>query len=161
MVGRLRSVLGEDGVLTEANAASPFTVGARIGGGGSVVAVARPRTLRQAVEALQACADAGVAVIPQGANSGLTGGSVPRSDRKAVVMSMRRLDRVTVLGAGDRVVCLAGAGLLDVDEALRGVDREGHSKLGSTFLNPSVAGGVSFGSGEQAIKVASFPHVKA
>ena len=52
-------------------------IGARIGKG-EALAVVQPDTLQQAVDVLQACVDADVCVIPQGANTGLTGGSVPR-----------------------------------------------------------------------------------
>lgn len=152
LVEALKKRLGAGSVVTDANSQAPFTTGARIGAGGDVVAVACPSTLREAVDALQLCVDHGVAVVPQGANSGLTGGSVPRDNRPAVVISMRKMRRVTPLANGERVVCLAGAGILDVNDALKPSGREGHSTLGSTFLNPSVAGGVSFGSGGTQIR---------
>ena len=40
--------------------------------------VLQPSTLRQAVRCLELCSLAQVAVLPQGANTSLTGGSVPR-----------------------------------------------------------------------------------
>jgi len=46
------------------------------------------------------------------------------------------------------VLCFAGAGIRDVHGLVsEKFGREGHSALGSSFLNPSVAGGVAFGSG--------------
>lgn len=152
LVAALKEKLGANCVITDANQGSPFTVGARIGAGGQTVAVACPETLQGAIDAMQLCVDHGVAVLPQGANTGLTGGSVPRDTRPAVVLSMRKMRRVTPISNGERVVCLAGAGILDVNAALQGTKREGHSTLGSTFLNPSVAGGVSYGSGGTQIR---------
>jgi FAD/FMN-containing dehydrogenase len=57
---------------------------------------------------LRACADAGVGVVPQGGNTGLVGGSVPRDAE--VVLSLRRLDAIEEVdaGAGEMTV---GAGV--------------------------------------------------
>ena len=67
LVGSLRAVVGAEHVRTSNLA--PFTVGARMGKG-EALAVVQPGTLQQAVDALQACVDADVAVVPQGANTG-------------------------------------------------------------------------------------------
>ena len=56
------------------------------------------------------CSAAGVAVVPQGGNTGLVGGSVPDGSGTAIVLSLRRLD---ALGAGDADAgqLTAGAGV--------------------------------------------------
>ena len=122
-------------------------IGARLGKG-EALAVVQPGTLKQAVECLRACVKAKVAVIPQGKNTGLTGGSVPRSDRcdrPTVVINMNRLKAIRPIG--DQMLCLAGAGIYDLSTRAAEINRESHSVLGSMFLNPSVAAGVAFGSG--------------
>lgn len=119
-------------------------------GQGTALLVVSPGTLAEAVKVLRACVSADVAVLPQGANTGLTGGSVPRNtcDRPTVVISMTRLNKILPIGDGTQVLCFAGAGIFDLKEKLKKeVNRDSHSVLGSIFLNPSVAGGVSFGSG--------------
>ena len=90
--------------------------GSRLGKGDAYVVV-RPSTIQQALDCLQACVDADACVIPQGANTGLTGGSVPRAagepglDRPTVVINMTRMDRIVPIDGGKRLVCLAGAGI--------------------------------------------------
>ena len=100
---------------------------------------------------VQACAAAGVVLIPQGANTGLTGGSVPRvgggSHRPSVVVSTRRLQSTRLVDGSSLVLCQAGAGIVDASIAASSVGREGHSVLGSIFLNPTASAGVAFGSG--------------
>jgi D-lactate dehydrogenase len=125
--------------------------GARIGQGVAFVVV-RPGTIAEAVDALQACVDADVCVVPQGANTGLTGASVPRGveagvDRPTVVLSLTRLDHVMPIDNGERMVCLAGAGIHSVLQKAQARRRESHSVLGSIFLNPTTAAGVALGSG--------------
>ena len=129
-----------------------FTVGARVGKG-EALAVCRPGSLREAVAVLRACVAVNVAMIPQGRNTGLTGGSVPRSDRcdrPTVVVSMTRLQQIHAVG--EQFLCLAGAGIHDLSGRAAERGRESHSVLGSVFLNPSVAAGVAFGSGGTQIR---------
>lgn len=92
-------------------------------------------------------------MIPQGANTGLTGGSTPRgqdsTNRPTVVLSMRSLDVAFPIDDGKRVVCLAGTGISDLSNNVSTwfPHRESHSVLGSMFLNPTTAAGVAYGSG--------------
>jgi len=130
-------------------------IGSRLGKG-VALAVVRPGTLEEAVRVLEACVAADVAVIPQGANSGLTGGSVPRDecDRPTVVINMRRLSKILPIGdTANQVLCFGGAGIYDLQQILKNdFNRDSHSVLGSLFLNPSVGAGVAFGSGGTQIQ---------
>ena len=148
LTGKLQSIVGDGNVFTDADATT-YTKGTRIGSG-EALAVVKPGSLRETVDVLRACVHAGVAILPQGKNTGLTGGSVPRDqcDRPTVVLSTRRLTAIKIFPEGEQVLCLAGAGIFDLGTQLgKEVGREGHSVLGSIFLNPSVAAGVAFGSG--------------
>jgi len=62
---------------------------------------------------------------------------------------MKEFDTVFPIDNGERVVCLAGVGLASLQQFVQEhfPDRESHSILGSTFLNPTTAAGVAFGSG--------------
>eukprot|EP00667_Euglena_gracilis_P005361 EG_transcript_5401 len=147
--GVLRQIVGP-GHVSE----NVLQQGSRMGLG-TAMAVATPGTLQEAVDVLRACVKAGVVVIPQGANTGLTGGSVPRDklcDRPVVVINMRRLNAIVPICKGEKVLCLAGAGILDLGQKLKNLGREAHSVLGSVFLNPAVAAGVAFGSGGTQIR---------
>ncbi|MGH9295923.1 MAG: FAD-binding oxidoreductase, partial [Acidimicrobiales bacterium] len=89
---------------------------------GRCLAVVRPRDTGQVAAVLELCSRQNIAVVPQGGNTGLVGGSVPRprSDgfSATVVLSLLRLDQVEppdehtgVLRAG------AGATLASAQEA--------------------------------------------
>lgn len=58
-----------------------------------------PGTLQEAVDVLRACVAAGVAVVPQGANTGLTGGSVPRDtlSSKPVARASAQVESTPIL----------------------------------------------------------------
>lgn len=121
------------------------------------MAVVSPGTLSDAVAVVKACVAADVAILPQGANTSLTGGACPRStqcDRPTVVVNMRRLNKILPVGeGGEQVLCFSGAGILNLKNVLENeYGRDSHSVLGSIFLNPSVAAGVSYGSGGTQIR---------
>ncbi len=60
---------------------------------GTTPAVVRPGTVDQVAAVLRLCSGAGMAVVPQGGNTGLVGGSVPLHDE--VLLDLRRLDALS------------------------------------------------------------------
>lgn len=80
--------------------------------------VARPASTSEVSAVLVACHRAGVAVVPQGGNTSLCGGSVADSP-KAVVLSLARMSGVTAVDtASGSVVVEAGVVLARLHEAL-------------------------------------------
>ncbi len=100
LVPKLASIVGAANVR-----ANVEQKGSRLGHG-EAFAVVRPGTIQEAVDCLQACVDSDTCVIPQGANTGLTGGSVPRDniDRPTVVINMMRLSNIVPIDDGQRMV---------------------------------------------------------
>ncbi|KAL9187899.1 hypothetical protein ACHAXT_006277 [Thalassiosira profunda] len=152
---KLQRIVGKEHVydgMKETSKNAHFLKGARLGQG-TALCIVQPGTVREAVKCLQEAVDAGCVVLPQGSNTGLTGGSVPRNEtpdtRPAVIISMKRLDAHFPIDDGKKVVCLAGCGISALASSIQSwfPDRESHSILGSTFLNPTTAAGVAFGSG--------------
>ena len=82
---------------------------------GSSLAVVRPGDTPEVAEVLRACAAHGLAVVPQGGNTGLVGGSVPRPSGgeltpPPIVLSTRRLGSLGPVDVGATQVTL-GAGV--------------------------------------------------
>ncbi len=76
LVAALRRELGPAGVLTGADA-EPYLTSWRGLFGSDALAVVRPATVDETAAVVRACACAGVAIVPQGGNTGLSGGAVP------------------------------------------------------------------------------------
>lgn len=155
LVQHLRKIVGDDRLVIDGSQLNSTTQaylkGARLGGG-PCLCIVTPEHLHHVVSIVKAAVDAGAVIVPQGANTGLTGGSVPRDSsdaRPVVVLSLKKLNGIFPLDDGKRVCCLAGAGLAQLQQFLEQYfpDRETHSTLGSTFLNPTAAAGVALGSG--------------
>jgi D-lactate dehydrogenase len=152
----LKRIVGRKHVLdgrVETTETSQYLKGSRLGRG-SALYIVKPTKLKQLLEIVQHTVDADCVILVQGQNTGLTGGSVPRDtqhqdERPTVIISMKDLNTIFPIDDGERVVCFAGAGLADLSNFVQAnfPDRESHSILGSTFLNPTTAAGVSLGSG--------------
>jgi FAD/FMN-containing dehydrogenase len=83
--------------------------------GGEARLVVRPASTEEVAGVVRACADAGAAIVPQGGNTGLVGGGVPRGGE--VVVSLARLDG---LEAVDPLAAQVTAGAGVTLEALQG-----------------------------------------
>ncbi len=153
LLSQLRSVIGWRHVLTGKSRTRAFTLGYRVGDG-PVLAVVRPGSLLEQWRVLRACMEAGVIVIPQAANTGLTGGSTPHGeyDRPVVVINTMRIRGLHLIDDGAQVVCLPGTTLYDLETALTPIGREPHSVIGSACIGASVFGGICNNSGGALVR---------
>ena len=111
----LRSLLGPAGVLTGAADVEAHCVDWRGAYRGSAAAVLRPASTAEVAAAVRLCHEAGVALVPQGGNTGLCGGAVPDSSGEQVVLSLGRMRAVRALDTdADTVTVEAGLVLADL-----------------------------------------------
>lgn len=92
LVEALRAVVGERHVLRDPDLRAPFEVDWTRRFGGPARAVVRPGSTAEVSGVLRACAEHGVAVVPQGGNTGLVGGGVPRGGE--ILLSLSRMSDV-------------------------------------------------------------------
>jgi FAD/FMN-containing dehydrogenase len=92
----LREVVGDGNVRTDPDVVAAHVVDWTGRFRGATPAVVGPGTVAEVVDVLRRCNAEGVAIVPQGGNTGLVGGSVPLHGE--VVLDLRRLD---ALGAVD------------------------------------------------------------
>ena len=103
----LARAVGEGHVLVDAELRAPYERDFTGRYGGECQAVVRPADAAEVAEVMRICAEYGAAVVPQGGNTGLVGGGVPRGGE--VLVSTARL---THLGTVDALTghLLVGAG---------------------------------------------------
>ncbi|MDQ1626177.1 MAG: hypothetical protein QOJ49_1675 [Actinomycetota bacterium] len=104
----LADAVGADHVLTDAGLRSAYETDWTRRFSGQARAVVRPADAEQTAAVVRACGDHGVPIVPQGGNTGLVGGSVPRGEGQ-VVLSTRRLTDIEVDPVGREVLAGAGA----------------------------------------------------
>jgi FAD/FMN-containing dehydrogenase len=118
--GELRSIVGAAHVLTDPSVRAGYETDWTGAYQGRAVAVTRPATTAEVAEVVLACARAGAAVVPQGRNTGLVGGSIPGEGGDAVILSTRRLDAAgTVDRAAGQVTVGAGTTLTAAQQIAR------------------------------------------
>ncbi len=118
LIADLRAAVGARHVLVDADLRAGYErdwTGRFVG---STPCVVRPASAVEVADVLGVCVRHGVAVVPQGGNTGLVGGSVPLDGE--VVLSLRRIDAVGEVDLLARQVTVgAGATLGAVQASLR------------------------------------------
>lgn len=149
LLGELVAAVGPDHVLTDGDLTAGYTTDWTGRFIGRTPAVVRPGNTAEVAAVLRACQRAGVAVVPQGGNTGLVGGSVPLSGE--VVLSLRRLSGVgEVDPAAGQITVGAGATLAQLHEAARcagfqfGVDLGARDSATVGGMIATNAGGLRF-----------------
>ena len=108
IVDALRAAIGSDQVLVDADVLASYETDWTRRFRGAARCVVRPGTTDEVRDVLRACSTAGVGVVPQGGNTGLVGGGVPRGGE--VVLSTQRLDGIEHVD-GEHGELVVGAGV--------------------------------------------------
>jgi FAD/FMN-containing dehydrogenase len=144
----LASRLGAAHVFTDPSDMAGYLVEERGLYRGEALAVVRPRDTAEVAFVVGECARAGVPVVAQSGNTGLTGGGVPYG---GVVLSLARLDRVREVDAANATLTAeAGCILKTVQEAASAVDclfplslaAEGSCRIGGNIATNAGGTGV-------------------
>lgn len=149
LLNDLAAIVGNKYTITGASKIQPYSKGYRFGSG-DAMAVVRPANLLEIWKVLQACHQAGVAIIMQAANTGLTGGSTPDGndyDRQIVIVNTMRIDQIQLIDDAKQIIGLPGSTLFGLEETLKPYGREPHSVIGSSCIGASIVGGVCNNSG--------------
>jgi FAD/FMN-containing dehydrogenase len=131
LLQRLRELLGPEHVLT-GDAAAAYEVDWTGQHHGRAAAVLRPRTTDEVAAVVGACHEAGVAVVPQGGNTGLVAGGVPDDSGSQVVLSLGRMRTVRAVDpVAGTITVEAGVVLADLQAAAEDAGRLFPMSLGS------------------------------
>ncbi len=113
-----RELVGAEHVLTDDADLAPYLTDWRGRFTGRALAVLRPADPEQVAGLVRLCAAHRVPVVPQGGRTGLVIGSVPDESGRAVVLSLRRLNRIRAVDPVNRTMTVdAGCILHDVQQA--------------------------------------------
>jgi FAD/FMN-containing dehydrogenase len=130
LLAGLRAIVGDRHCLTDADLRATYETDWTRRFGGEALAVVRPGTTDEVAAVLRACMAANVGVVPQGGNTGMVGGSVPRAGE--IVLSLLRLASVgDVDDDAGEVTVGAGATLASVQAAARAAGWDAGVDLGA------------------------------
>ena len=127
----LTGIVGENGVRTGGDMA-PHLVDWRGRATGGALAVVMPATTDQVSRVMHHCGAWGLRITPQGGNTSLCEGSVPRPGADGVVLSLARMDALREMDAVANVAVVeAGMILSDLHERAAEAGRVFPLRLGS------------------------------
>jgi FAD/FMN-containing dehydrogenase len=111
-------------LLTASADKAPYLLDYRKRWQGAALAVALPDSTEDVARIVRWCRQYQVAVVPQGGNTGLTGGSVPDGSGRAILLSLSRMNRIRSVDALNNTITVeAGCVLQRIQEAATEVNR--------------------------------------
>jgi FAD/FMN-containing dehydrogenase len=114
----IAAIIGPAHVLTDPSDTAAFFTDWRKQYCASAECVVRPASTAEVASVVALCSRENVAIVPQGGNTGLSGGSVPTGTRREIVLSLARMSRIRELDAlNDTVTVEAGCILAAVQTA--------------------------------------------
>ena len=111
LYSELAAAIGAEAILREPEDLKKYEKGWRYGSGRAALVV-RPASTEGVAKVLAITHALGVKVVPQGANTGLVGASVPDGSGEMLVLSLERLNHRIEIDSLDRTVRVEGGVLL-------------------------------------------------
>jgi len=146
----LAAIVGGANVLTDERDTAGHFVDWRKQYRGVADCVVRPASTDEVAAVVKLCGREGVAIVPQGGNTGLSGGATPTGARREIVLSLGRMNRIREVDPlDDSLVAEAGCILTNVQQAAESAGRyfpvslaaEGSCQIGGILSTN--AGGVN------------------
>ena len=113
------NLLGPRGLTNDPELVEPWLTDWRGRYTGKALALASPANTLELVELVRLCARHGVPIVPQGGNSGMSGGATPDASGAALLVSLRRMNAIRAIdAAAGTVLCEAGVVLQKLHEVV-------------------------------------------
>ena len=115
---QLGDIVGAANVLTAPEDTRPYFTDWRRQYTGSAECVVRPASTEEVARVVKLCGEHHLAIVPQGGNTGLSGGSVPTGKAREIVLALGRMNRIRELDRlNDTITVEAGCVLANVQRA--------------------------------------------
>ena len=132
LVDTVRARFGPKTAVTDSDTIAPWLTDWRGRFHGSAPAMLAPASRDEVAAIVTLASGAGIALVPQGGNTGMVGGATPPVDGSALLLSLRRMNRIRAISAADNlVVAEAGVILADLHDAANAIGRRFPLTLGA------------------------------
>lgn len=124
LIRDIEQIVGPSGLITDAERMQSYLSDWRNAYTGKAAMVVRPASTEEVAAVVRLCHQAGVAIVPQGGNTGLCGGSIPDQSGAQVVLSLTRMNAIRAVDTGNETITVeAGVILQNLQEAAAEVGR--------------------------------------
>lgn len=111
LIDAARERLGPKAVVTDPREIEPWVTDWRGRAHGTARAMLAPASTEEAAEIVRLAAHYRVPLVPQGGNTGMAAGATPPADGSALLLSMRRMNRIRSI-SGESRIAVAEAGVI-------------------------------------------------
>jgi FAD/FMN-containing dehydrogenase len=124
--------MGPKGVITDPDDIAPWASDWRGRYHGAAAAILQPETTEQVAAAVRLAVQLDIPLVPQGGNTSMVGGATPPADGSALILSLRRMNRIRSLSPDDNLaLCEAGVILSNLHDAAAEAGRRFPLSLGA------------------------------
>jgi FAD/FMN-containing dehydrogenase len=117
-IGSIEAIVGSAGIIRDAERMQSYLSDWRNAYRGNAALVVRPASTDEVAAVVRLCHENQVALVPQGGNTGLCGGSIPDASGNQVVLSLTRMTRIREVDpANETITVEAGVILQTVQDA--------------------------------------------
>ncbi len=132
MIAQFWDILGPKGVLTDQDLIGPWLTDWRGLYTGAAAAILLPESTAQVAACVKLAAEHGIPLVPQGGNTSMVGGATPPVDGSAIILSLRRMNRLRSIDVkANEAVAEAGVILSALHEAAEAASRRFPLSLGA------------------------------
>ena len=147
LISSLRNIVGADHVLSGESAA-PYCSDWRGRYSGQALAVVLPGDTQQVAAVVTLCAENRIAIVPQGGNTSLCGGSVPLPQGQQLVLNLSRMNKIHALDAINYTLTVeAGCTLAAARDAAEQANRLFPLGLSAIAAQCEIGGNISTNAG--------------
>ena len=115
---QVAALLGPRGWTNDADLVTPWLTDWRGRFTGRALGLASPASTNEVAALVRLCGQHSVPIVPQGGNSGMSGGATPDESGHAIILSLRRMNTIRAIDAdAGQAVCEAGVILQTLHEA--------------------------------------------
>ena len=150
LIDDLKTIVGPGGWISDVAELRPHVTDWRGEVSGSTPLMVLPANTSEVSQIVRACSEAGVAVVPQGGNTGMCAAAVPDESGTQIVLSLSRMNKIRDIDSDNfSMEVEAGCILATIQDAAKDVDRyfplslgaEGSCQIGGNLATN--AGGVN------------------
>lgn len=94
ILGQIKNLLGADGFIDDPAQMQPYLTSWRNGWTGQSPLIARSASTAQVADLVSLCHRHRIAIVPQGGNTGLVGGSIASAEGNEIVVNMSRMNKI-------------------------------------------------------------------
>ncbi|MEO8101763.1 MAG: FAD-binding oxidoreductase [Betaproteobacteria bacterium] len=117
LLSSLQEIVGASGLVTDPHDTAPYLQDWRGNYLGRAIAVVRPADTDQVAAVVRLCGETGTPIVPQGGNTGMVGGSVPDATGTAIVVSLKRMNRIRDIDLANNAMTVEAGCILQAVQA--------------------------------------------